>query len=110
MIDNTIKISEHGEERISERAGENYCFTDEEIDTMTAVAVWHGLNHSGVLNRRYKQYLYGLLKKYKYTCSFKIYGGYTFVFDAFTSTLITMYPVPDYAVNEKRYGDFGDWL
>ena len=109
MIDDTLSISGHGEERVHERVGDDY-FTDEEIDMMTEIAASHGLSHSGVLNRRYKQYLYGLLRKYKYTSSFKIYGGYTFVFDAFTSTLITMYPVPEYAVYEKRYGDFGDWF
>lgn len=103
MESNTILTSEHFIEQIKNRMLNGEHLTDHDIKNCILDAIEFGLKLCDVMNRRYKQYLIGLQKKYKHTCDFRILDGYVYVFDAFTSTAITIYPVPYWASYEKNY-------
>lgn len=98
-----ITIDEHFIERIRSRMVNGERMTDLDIKNYVLDAIDFGLKMCDVMNLKYKQYLIGLLKKYNHTSDFRILDGYVCVFDAFTSTAITIYPVPYWATYEKNY-------
>ena len=103
MSSDTITLDKHFIERIRERMmDDNMSETD--MKNYVLDAIKFGLKICDVMNKRYKQYLLGILKKYKYTSDIRILDGYVYVFDAFTSTAITIYQVPYWATFEKNYG------
>ena len=103
MEADTITIDKHFMERIRARMINGEKMTDLDIKCYVLDAIDFGLKMCDVMNLKYKQYLIGLRKKYNHTCDFRILDGYVYVFDAFTSTAITIYPVPYWATYEKNY-------
>lgn len=104
-IDTHIRFSSHAYERARDHMGEDYeALSNKEIEDYYLDAVDFGLQSNEVNNIRLRNLLEGRSKKYHRMNDFRIFGGYIYVFDAFTSTAITMYPVPDYATYEKAYG------
>lgn len=103
MDADNITIDKHFIERIKDRMANGEDLNESDIKNSVLDAIEFGLKLCDVMNKRYKQYLIGLLKKYNYTSDFRILDGYVYVFDAFTSTAITIYPVPYWATYERNY-------
>lgn len=103
MNSDSITLDKHFIERIRERMMDDTMSEDDMRDYVHD-AITYGLKICDVMNRRYKQYLLGILKKYKYSSDIRILDGFVYVFDAFTATAITVYRVPYWATYERNYG------
>lgn len=96
-----VNIDQHFIMRIRERVDQT--LSESDIKNYTLDALEFGLKMPDILNKKFKQHLFRLLKKYNYTSDFRILDGYVFVFDAFTATAITIYPVPYWAIYEREF-------
>ena len=105
-MNNIITVGEHAKDRTREHVLDGEHLPDWQIIEMFFIASCFGLDKNTIKNRRLRQYLTRIAKKYNYTSFYKIYGGFVFIFDAISWTGITMYPVPDYAKFELNYGSF----
>lgn len=105
-MNNIITVGEHAKDRTREHFQHGERLYDWQIIEMFFIASCFGLDKNTIKNRRLRQYLARITKKYSYTSYYKIYGGFVFIFDAISLVGITMYPVPDYAKYELNYGRF----
>lgn len=78
--------------------------SNEKINEYCTTAEACGLDSKSIKNRRLRQYLARIAKKYNYTSEYRIFGGFIFIISKESHTVITIYSVPDYAVYEKNYG------
>ena len=98
-----LYISKHFFDRIRERMLHDGHLTNGEIIDCVLDARDFGLRMQEVLNRKYKQYLMGIYKKYGHDMEIRILDGYVYVFNATMSEAITFYPVEYYATYERNY-------
>lgn len=99
-----MKLSEHGKQRMKERAGLNH----RERIRMFSEAVHKGKSPNDVSIKKNKE-----LKEYlssKGNCKVKLYKGYVFIYSKNSQRLYTMYKLPERLgeVNESSndYRDF----
>jgi hypothetical protein len=103
-MDYSINIYQHPLDRLQERNLFEGGLTLEESEEVIDEAVRYGLKMNGIKSLRLKRYLNRISKKYGYVSDYRIIYGMIFVFNAFTSTIITVLSVPDYAPYEQHYG------
>lgn len=99
-----LNVCEHAQNRARMRMFGGRSLSNEKINEYCATAEARGLDSNTIKNRRLRQYLTRIAKKYNYMSEYRIFGGYIFIISKESRTVITIYSVPEYAVYEKNYG------
>ena len=89
MMNNSIQISEHYNNRFRERIART-----KRVEKFANDAFEYGTTLNEVNDIRLQKYLKNISAKYHHICDYRIYKGFVHVFDVFTMTAITVYRVP----------------